>query len=885
MTKILSLLNSLLNLLRKHSYVLRDYPHLFIQCLLNEGGPELSSKAAKIFESHLTVLPHMEYTGKDEHKGADQARFYCSGEVVCFDVSPQLDYMVCECRDATVHLWSLQTGNREWVRPSLTKREFFKPSELIHTAYRLINDCLSFYRCVVFHPNGESVLPGTLQRAYNLNGELKDLFPDSDCSFSNCAFTADKERIFTDFPRDGQMLILWSMKNGEPLLRVRWMEEIASFAIAQNLTVIAISDMAGRVVLIDPQKECSWQVLLCRDVVCGLLHFTSDENTLVCGFLRLTIEELNGVGAYGFHFSQPPTFISLTPLKEVLNSTSSRPLPFLPLQKMRFVLWPCNPCNLSSHDFTEQTSSSCWVDRVHGLFPSLSAGSYMNLSDETVLISSPGNSHVTMINTTLLNEETDPGLVKKRVEEIVFAPEADFIYSMVHFLEKPDTSSTVRRVEVTVWRMSSGKVTRKEAFSTRVTLIPTKLGIVVLRGGDAELRNFELSKVIRVLTKLKGAGNLFPISDTTIACCKTVRRCLRPVGELLKTPGQPSRSNAVSELKKLIEHDELSQHVVSKSVKAAMDLVRDMDASIKQFDESLDDLIACCEVRRPSLCYTPVWMEFEKSDFQSSAACDDASELNISLALQASAEVQQDPVESFFKVEGKIIPLNGMQPAGPQDDSPFAIVFKVFNVSSDVFESSFETIFVDDCEGCITAVSSNMQHQFLVCICLETYDKGRVDENVSITLRSDGSTLWRRDSLWADTERNPSHLLTWRTGMRFSPQNDFVVTWNSLARGRGLHILDARTGKTCHIFLKTVDDIVDCKFVENEYLVCCRKENFLTLFDIRKGVLLSLLDIGEQAFCLGACLHHPLVAVGLENSKLKFVRVHLPGKSQKKTGE
>lgn len=691
--------------------------------------------------------------------------------------------------------------------------------------------------------------------------------------------------IFTDFPRDGQMLILWSMKNGEPLFSVRWMEEIASFAIAQNLTVIAISDMAGRVVLIDPQKECSWQVLLCRDVVCGLLHFTFDENTLVCGFLRLTMQELLCDGAYGFNFSQPPTFISLTPLKEVLNSTSSRPPPFLPLQKMRFVLWPCNPCNLSGHDFTEQTSSSCWVDRVHRLFPSLSAGSYMNLSDETVLISSPGNNHVTMINTTLLNEETDPGLLKKRVEEIVFAPEADFIYSMVHYLEKPDTSSTVRRVEVTVWRMSSGKVTRKEAFSTLVTLIPTKLGIVVLRGGEAELRNFELSKVIRVLTKLKGAGDLFPISDTTIACCKTVRRRTRPIRELFKKPGQPSRSNAVSELEKLIEEDELSQQVLSEAGESVLDFVTDMDASIKQFDESLDDLIGCCEVRRPSLCYTPVWMEFEKSDFQSSAECDDASELNISSALQASAKVQQDLVESFFNLEGEINLFDGMCSTGAQDDSPFAIVFKVFNVSSNEFESSFVTIFVDDCEGRIMAVSSNGQHQFLVCICLETYDKGRLDEKVSITLRSDGSTLWKQDSLWTDTERNPSNFWTSHTGMRFSPQNDFVVTWNSLDRGRGLHILDARTGKTRHVFLKTVDDIVDCKFVENECLVCCRKENFLTLFDIRKGVLLSLLDIGEQAFCLGACLHHPLVAVGLENSKLKFVRVHLPGKTQKKTGE
>lgn len=120
----------------------------------------------------------------------------------------------------------------------------------------------------------------------------------------------------------------------------------------------------------------------------------------------------------------------------------------------------------------------------------------MNFSDEVVLISSLGNNYVIMINIILLNEEIDLGFFKKRVEEIVFVLEVDFIYFLVYFLEKFDVFSIVRRVEVIVWRMLSGKVMRKEVFFILVIFIFIKLGIVVLWGGEVELRNFEFFKVI-----------------------------------------------------------------------------------------------------------------------------------------------------------------------------------------------------------------------------------------------------------------------------------------------------------------------------------------------------------------------------------------------------
>ena len=81
---------SLLSLLRKHSYLLFDHPHLFFQCLINEGTPELSSIAAGIVESLTPKIPYMKYLDNDKQKEkAVQGRFYCSDKIACFDVSPE----------------------------------------------------------------------------------------------------------------------------------------------------------------------------------------------------------------------------------------------------------------------------------------------------------------------------------------------------------------------------------------------------------------------------------------------------------------------------------------------------------------------------------------------------------------------------------------------------------------------------------------------------------------------------------------------------------------------------------------------------------------------------------------------------------------------------
>ena len=1093
-----SVLDSWLHFLRKHSYMLRDHPHLFFQCLFNEG-PQLSSKSAKILESHLPNVPYMAYVDKEEHKGADQARFYCSDTIACFDVSRDMDYLVCECRDGTIHLWSLQTCNREWVRPSLTEREFIDQGGLCDSAYRQVKDCLSFYRSVVFHWSGKSVLPGTLRQVYSLNGELIDLFPDSDCTFSNCAFTGDQNQILTDCPDERKKLFLWDMGNGKQLRCIPWNEEICSFAISQDGSLIAISDLTG-VALFDVKSSCVRP--LPSGEVCGLIHFTSDNDTLACGFLYLTEEEVYS-DHYRFVFDEKPVVFVLTHLKDALLSADCCPS----LSKFHFLLWPSVPRKLALRDFVEQNLRSCWVNKVHRVIPSLSAGSYISLSDETALIGSPTHNYLTMVNTGLLSEVTDPVSTENTFKEIIFSREGDTIYTIT------ESDSVSREVKVTVWRMSSREIIANETLPGFAFLIPTKEGVVIVKEyGVAELRNFELSRVIRALPRLRGTG-LFPISDDLIVCWKShPPRFMLPFGDLspenVSSDGPDStefddllqqnvssdlpdsadcedsvqrnvssdlphlaecedsvQRNVSSDLPHLAEgedsvqrnvssdlshsaecedsvqrnvssdlshsaegedsvqrnvssdlshsaegEDSVQQNVLSdlpdsvecedsvhRNVSSDLPDSAEREDSVQQNASSdlpdsaecedsvqrnvssdLPDSVECedsvhrnvssdlpdsaecedsvhrnvssdlpdsaeCEdsVQQNASSDLPDSAECEdsvqrnvSSDLPDSAECEDSVQRNVSSELPDSAEcedsVQQnvssdlpDSVECEDSVHRNVSsdlphsaeredsvqwnvasdlhdsaelsdPLNLEVSVDLSDflhvvpmfffSSCFRVVADILRVSSGELEP-LETTFIDYREGHVLSVSCNSQHQLLVCSCEETDEQFWDEEKITLSLRNIGtlaSVVWRRESKWLvildGSECSDPHMI-------FSPQEEFVVTWNILKSGHGIHVLDAKTGETHYVFLKEQEDIVDCKFVDDESLVCCRKDNFLRLFNVKTGRLLSLLDIGQEAFSLGACLHHPLVAIGLKGAKLKFIQVHLPADTRKKKGE
>ena len=739
---------SLLSLLKKHSYILVDHPHLFFQCLINEGIPELSSSAAVILESSMPQIAYMKYLDAEEQKGADKARFECSDKIVCFDVSPEMDFIVCECRDGTIHLWSLQTGNKIWVRPTLTKKEFYSgyPD---NTAYRRVgNNSLSYYRSVTFHPNGKSVLAGTLQFVYTLGGERKDLFPNSKCIFSNFVFCKDKKEILTDCPNKPKEVALWNMVNGEELLIIAADQEIAACTISEDGSQVAFSQETRGVILFDRVNKSYQMILRTTLVDCGLMHFTSDKNTLICGFLGFTFEEHSG-SCKGVFYG-PPRFISIT-----VN-------PYPDLESLQFQTFRFWPYNLSGtldlwDDFIKQTMTFSWARNVQ-VIPKhcLHAGSYIKLNDESALVGSPACKYVTMINT--VHGMVFGSIEGRDVKQIAFSLEGDAIYSVVPVPE--------REVKVTVLRMSSRDLVNTRVFLDSVSIFPTRDGIVLLKHDRvAELWSFDMSTCLRPLPKVTGCNIVSSVSAEQIACCSSV-----PFYEL----------------------SEDSEDLEDQDSGNSGDWLGYMD----EWSDYLD-----------------------------------------------------------YQTKSKLI-----------------INYLGVNRAKSTTVSSLNTV-LDAGEEILSVFCINPS-EVLVCTSKKTEVSNVLLVEVKVSLRRNNLILWERTASWIDPMGLMSHVLC-------SSKHEFVVTWNTLEEGHGLHILYADTGETLHVFLGDQNDIVDCKFLDDESLVCCSGDNFLRLYNVRAGALLSILDIGEQPFCLGACLYQPLVAIGLSATRIKFVHVQLPKETKK----
>ena len=105
-----SILDTLLFLLRKNLRFHTDSPRGFLQTILNQGGKVLTVEASNLLRNKYPEIPYMEVVHKEMQQGGVLALFQCSSTVMCLDVSPQLDYMVCECEDGMLQLWSLHTG-------------------------------------------------------------------------------------------------------------------------------------------------------------------------------------------------------------------------------------------------------------------------------------------------------------------------------------------------------------------------------------------------------------------------------------------------------------------------------------------------------------------------------------------------------------------------------------------------------------------------------------------------------------------------------------------------------------------------------------------------------------------------------------------------------
>ena len=277
-----SFLDTLLFLLRKNLRLLTDTPRNFLQTMLNQGGKVLAVEASNLLRNKYPEIPYMEVVHKETQHGGVVAQFECSSDVICLDVSPRLDYLVCECSDGMLQLWSLETGRLVWTRRVIVEKRFKEIFPLKYGRNLPSVDVFSFFRSVVFHPTKECILPGILSQAYTMDGDLKPLFPGCNCRFSVCSISGNKTKILTNCLESSKCLVLWSLENGSEVDRILEDEDILSFAWSGDGRLLAISHSSGVISLYDVMCNFRKLTQMATPEVCGIVKFSPDHRFIFC---------------------------------------------------------------------------------------------------------------------------------------------------------------------------------------------------------------------------------------------------------------------------------------------------------------------------------------------------------------------------------------------------------------------------------------------------------------------------------------------------------------------------------------------------------------------------------------------------------------------------
>ncbi|XP_078376273.1 uncharacterized protein LOC144659656 isoform X2 [Oculina patagonica] len=480
-------LDSLLHLLRKHISILTELPQAIFQTLLNEGGPKISSEALKLLETRYTEIPYMELVQKDLEVVV-QSRFPCLAEVVCFDVSPQLDYMVCECHDDMIQLWSLRTGKQLWKRHAKVKKDYYRVLDFDTFFSDPSSNVVTFYRSVVFHPTENVVLPGILSHAYTIDGDLKPLFLSSECRFSVCSISADKTKMLTDCLDNAASIVMWSLTDGSEITQFTWNEAILSFSWSHNGKLLAISHRFGSIRLVDIMdgfKTLAWTT---TSKECGLIKFSPDCRFLFC-----------------IHSEMDSDIGDLFRLHVNMDNDCNFSLDVFP-DKFHYCPWEYETCSEAGFLLGDPFCSFFKIGLCQWR-----PGLAFVLNKQSILRVYSCGSVIEMLHPDELMKDRDE-LSRTAVRDVAFSLNGDILYVVT---EHDATQTTLM-----AWDISSGRSQVEKSIDFASSLAAAvRAGVLLITSiGTLELWNFELSECIRSWSAIRGIRRVIPISEERVAC-------------------------------------------------------------------------------------------------------------------------------------------------------------------------------------------------------------------------------------------------------------------------------------------------------------------------------------------------------------------------------
>ncbi len=481
----------LFSIIKRFVFLLRDYPETFLQNIVNEGGEELSSKASSLLQTRYKDIIYLEFVEKDRNNDALEFCCLLSGSISCIDLSPNHDYVVCCYKDGGIELFSLATGKSEW------KIQVKLPALPWLANYNDVSYNLMLRHCIVFHPGGNLILPGRLDKAISMKGTFTEgpFHADEGCSkFTNCCFSSDNSKMVTNYENS---LNIWNVLSGNRERHLQCTDTLFSFSFTASGNFLGTVDIENVFNVYDITNDYSVKSRRI-DTGCPVeIVSTFAENSWCC-----LVEYKITVLDHDIIFSRPELYT-----KTFVSD----------------IILPSNPYSQNLACFLQHPEQS-WFSKIRqnkslqnrlGLTGLSFVLRYILIGDESVLIYSCrlNSMHVFSIKGLSDSQEEPEDYEMDGIPYL--SRNGDFVY-----IGHP--SNLTERF--TICNLDSNKRHSSDVGDSdglfSLGVIPVVGGAVILYGENRapELWNSDLTQCAARFDQLVGAKECLSVSDELIAC-------------------------------------------------------------------------------------------------------------------------------------------------------------------------------------------------------------------------------------------------------------------------------------------------------------------------------------------------------------------------------
>ena len=472
-------LKTLINIMRKYVYILKDLPHSFLQHVVNEHDDEISSKASTLLLTRYKRLAYFELVNRNENIDvASLGRILTKCEILNVDISPSEDFVICAYYNG-IELFSLVDFKSLWKVDHILKTSL-KPTS-----------------CVVFHPLKNIIFPAQLDPVLNLEGKYESgpiACEENLTKFSICCFSHDNTKMAT---YESGKLTVWNMLENKETVTLPCELGLFSVMFSANGRFMATNN-SDSICVYDTENNYS---MISKPKFNGKVPFV---------FVSTLLNSDSWY--YSRQFFKRSLIVSSN-----LEFTDS---------KNYVNLWPGNAKAAAHYDAAMKSKDSTWLDvlgHAHGIFFILNNGmALVNRSWHNELKIFRTAKFFPILNSVLKCEQNCAADIQS-----ISSVDGEYIYisnqygaeleiTMLSCTEPTKLSSLVQATQ----NITSFVFVTNGVFLCRANRLP-----IEFNGSIPELWNSDMTRFSSKYPELTGTFRCLPVTDNLAACVMESQVC------------------------------------------------------------------------------------------------------------------------------------------------------------------------------------------------------------------------------------------------------------------------------------------------------------------------------------------------------------------------